>query len=444
MDDSDRSRAASGPMTAPSRLSAAWALAVLTAIYTCGFVDRIMLQILVEPIKREFHLSDTQIGLLGGLAFAILNVALGLWFARLAERRSRVTMIAIGTALWSVATAVCGMASSFAALFAARIGVGVGEAIGLPATASVIADLYPRSQRTTALSVMWIATPLGSLLGVAGVALISQSHGWRTAFMIASAPGLILALILMFTVREPVRGRHDALSEAELARVPAAREVFRRMWAIRSLRHILAGSTIAAAGAFGLNAFIAAWLMRRFGLTIAQAGLIIGMINSGPVLLGIVGAGWLSDRLARRDQRFYGAIPGFALLIAAPLYILAVTRDDLTHSVVLLALAAPFQYSYLAAYSGTLQNMMHPRMRATAVAGMSVIVSLLAATLGPLLVGFLSDHLAVASGNAATGLGRALAVTALLYFWAAAHLLWSTRDIVADLARPLSRPEPVA
>jgi MFS family permease len=425
-------------MTTNSRLSAAWALTMLTAIYTCGFVDRIMLQILVEPIKREFLLSDTQIALLGGLAFASLNVLLGLWFARIAERRSRVTMIAIGTALWSLATAACGMASSFVQLFAARIGVGVGEAIGLPATSSVIADLYPRASRTTALSVMWIATPLGSLIGAAGIAWISQSHGWRMAFIAAAIPGLILALILHVTVPEPRRGQHDSLSAEELDHVPTAREVFHRMWTVRSLRHILSGSTIAATAAFGLNAFVAAWLMRRFGLTIAQAGMIMGLINSGPILIGVVGSGLLSDRLGKKNQRVYGLIPGIALLIAAPLYMIAVTRDQLTPAIVLLAAAAPFQYSYLASYSGTLQNMMHPRMRATAVAGMSVIVSLLSATIGPLLVGLLSDHLAAASGDAAIGLGRALALTSTLYFWAAVHLLWSTRDLVSDLATSIS------
>ena len=171
--------------------SPGWALAVLAAISTCGFIDRIIMNVLVQPIKAEFQLSDTEIGLVGGLAFAVLNVFLGIWVARIAERRRRITLIGIGTFLWSLATAACGAVTSFGTLFLARIGVGVGEAVGLPSSQSVISDYFPKHKRTTAMAVLLLAPPIGVFLGSAGGATIAQAYGWRAAFVAAAIPGFI-------------------------------------------------------------------------------------------------------------------------------------------------------------------------------------------------------------------------------------------------------------
>lgn len=177
-------------MALATRRDSPWlALIILMAISTVGFIDRIVLNVLAIPIQAEFHLSDTQVGLLTGLAFAVLNVGLGIFVARHAERGHRLSLIAIGTFAWSVATALCGYAANWIHLLLARIGVGVGEAVGLPATQSVISDYFPPEKRATAMSVLLLAPPVGALIGAAGGAWVGQHYGWRTAFLVAAAPG---------------------------------------------------------------------------------------------------------------------------------------------------------------------------------------------------------------------------------------------------------------
>lgn len=408
---------------------------MLTAISTCGFIDRILMNVLVQPIKAEFGLSDTEIGLLAGLAFALLNVLLGIWVARIAERRRRLTLVGIGTLLWSLATAACGAASSFATLALARVGVGVGEAFGLPSTQSVISDCFPKEKRTTAISVLLLAPPIGAFLGSAGGGLIAEAWGWRTAFVIASIPGYVLALLVLLTVAEPPRGRHDDLGAAGDA-IPPLAAVVKRMWQRHSFRHLLAGSAIASMAGFGVNAFLAAFLARRFGWSVGEAAVAAGALTSLPATAGVFGAGWLADRMARRNARAYGLVAGWSLVIAAPIYIAAVTRETPGPAIALLALAALFQYCYLGPSQGVFQNQMHPRMRASSTAIVQVLYSIVGAGLGPLLVGMLSDHFGVANGGAG-GLTTALALTALLYLWAAGHFFRGTRRIREELALPL-------
>jgi predicted MFS family arabinose efflux permease len=412
-----------------------WALFVLTAISTCGFIDRIVMNVLVQPIKIEFGLSDTQIGLVAGLAFALLNVVLGLWLSRVAERRRRLTLVGIGAFLWSLATAACGAATSFATLALARVGVGIGEACGLPSTQSVVSDYFPKEKRTTAISVLLLAPPIGAFLGSAGAGMIAQAWGWRTAFVAASIPGFILAILVLLTVAEPPRGRHDDLgSDGE--NIPPFSAVLKRMWHRHSLRHMLAGSAIASMAGFGVNAFLAAFLARRFGYSIGEAAVAAGLLTSAPATLGVLGAGWIADRRARLDSRAYGRIPGWSLVLAAPIYIAAVTRESAGTAIALLALAALFQYCYLGPSQGLFQNQMHPRMRASSTAVTAMVYSLVGGGLGPFLVGGLSDHFAIGNGPAG-GLAAALAITALLYLWAAAHFFWSTRRIREELALAL-------
>ena len=412
-----------------------WALFVLTAISTCGFIDRVIMNVLVHPIKQEFRLSDTQIGLLGGFAFALLYVLLGLWVARLAERRRRVTLIGVGTFLWSVATALCATAASFVTLFLARVGVGVGEAVGLPSSQSVVSDYFPKEKRTTAISVLVLAPPIGAFLGLTCGGLIAQEWGWRWAFLIAAAPVFLLSALLLLTVGEPARGQHDGLG-AEADTVPPLGAVLARMWRRHSFRHLLAGSTIASAAGFGVNLFLLTYFVRRYDFSLAEAGLITGLIASLPAVLGVVGSGWLTDRLARRDARAYATVPGLCMLLTTPLYILAVTRESAGAAIALLALVTLIQYNYLGPSQGVFQNLMHPRMRATSTAVIGIFYSLIGAGLGPWLVGGLSDHFAAAHGPA-IGLMIALALTALLYLWAALHFFLAARRIREELALPL-------
>jgi MFS family permease len=418
-------------MAASMRRDSPWlALILLTAISTVGFVDRIVMNVLAVPIQAEFELSDTQVGLLTGLAFAVLNVAFGIVIARYAERGHRLSLIAVGTLLWSIATAACGLVTSWGQLLLARIGVGVGEAVGLPATQSVISDYFPPERRATALGVFLLAPPIGAFLGSAGGSWIGQEYGWREAFFIATIPGVLLALAAWAFIAEPPRGRHDLGAGDE---VPSLGSVFRRLVGLRSARQLLAGSTLASMVGFGLNSFMAFLLVRKFDFSLAEAGLFAGLLASLPGAISVVAGGRLADRFGASNPAAYAWIPGLCLLVAAPIYMFAITRDDVVLLLALVFLAALFQYTYLGVTFGVFQNLLHPRMRATGSALLNTVYGLIGQGLGPLLVGWLSDKLAPGNG-AGDGLAYAMAITAAIYLWAGAHYLLAGRHLKGDLA----------
>ncbi|MEO6153881.1 MAG: MFS transporter [Croceibacterium sp.] len=419
------------------RRDAPWlALAILTAIYIVGFADRIVLNVLAIPIQREFGLSDTQVGLMTGLAFSVLNVTLAIVVARYAERGSRITLVAVGTLLWSIATALCGFVSSFTGLLLARIGVGVGEAVGLPANQSIVADFFPPSRRATAMSVLLLAPPVGAFLGSAGGGWIGQEYGWRTAFLVATVPGLVLALLAWLLIAEPPRGRYDA--EASTA-VPPIRAVAGRLFGLPSARQLLFGSTLASMVGFGLNAFLVILLTRKFGLPLAQAGLLSGLIGSLPGAIAVLGGGRIADALGARNPAAYALVPGFALIVGGALYIAGILQTALVPMLALISIGAVFQYAYLGVTFGVFQNLMHSRMRATGYALLNAIYGLIGQGLGTVMVGVLSDRLAPLYG-ASQALVYALAIGALLYFWAGAHYLLAARHLKRDLAAVRETP----
>ncbi|MBT2185517.1 spinster family MFS transporter [Sphingobium nicotianae] len=412
------------------------ALVLLTAIGVVGFIDRIIMNVLAEPLRREFGLSDLQLGVVNGLAFALLNVVLGLVIARLAERTRRMTLISIGTVLWSIATAACGLAGTFTQLLLARVSVGVGEAVGLSSTYSVVSDYFPREKRATMMSALNLAPPIGAFLGASGGAVIAQIYGWRTALFVAAVPGLILAILLALFVAEPKRGQFDDAAGSD--EVPPMGTVIGRFLAWPTMRNMLAGATIASMVGFGLNAFLAAYLIRRFGYTLVEAGLVAGLVASLPSTLSILGAGWLSDRFAARgDRRGYALMPALTLLISAPLYAFAITRDQPAMIVALVGLCGLFQYTYLGPTAGTFQNMLSARMRATGTAFTGMIYSLVGGGFGPLILGAVSDRYAAAGVASGVALGFAMATLSLLYLWSSLHYWLASRSIEADFARPI-------
>lgn len=436
-----------------SRAYRSWVLGLFATVSTFGFIDRIVVQVLVQPIQAQLHVSDADMGLLGGLTFAVLYVVLSLPIARLAERHNRVVIVAIGTALWSIATAASGLVSSFLQLLLARIGVGIGEAAGTPATTSIISDYFPARQRASAMSIYTLAVPLGALLGGSVGGFAAMRWGWRTAFLIAGLPGLVLALLQWLTIREPVRGARDPQRAAEDA--PPFTTVLKRFLQRRSLLQFLAGATLSTIAGYGINYFLAAYFTRRFGLNYAQAGLAVGVISSVPAALSILAGGFVADWAGRRSARWYALIPALGALLAGPLYITAFSVHTWLASAVLLAVTAVCQYAYIPAAAAVTQNMMEPRMRASAAAITGLIFTLLGQGLGPLLVGLLSDHfarvsltrqVAAACVNPASadpacaaasshGLALALSVFAVVYLWSAVHLLLAARTLPRDLAR---------
>lgn len=420
-----------------TRRDSPWlALALLTGAATLGFVDRIVINVLVEPIKAEFGLTDTQMGYLTGLAFAALYVILSLVVARIAERRTRVPLIAFGVFAWSVATALCGAVGNWIQLLLARMAVGVGEAIGLPANQSVIADYFPPEKRATAMSVLLLSPPLGVFIGALGGSWIGQEYGWREAFIAAAIPGIVLALLVFLFVAEPPRGRHDA---GDVDTVPPFSAVVARLAKIPAARNLVLGSGIASMIGFGLNAFFAALLMRRFVLPLVEAGLYAGLLASLPATVSVLGGGWLADRMGARNPVAYALIPAIGFLIALPLFAFGITRTDTAALLALVSIAALFQYTYLGITFGTLQNMMQARMRATASALLNAVFAVMGG-LGPVLVGALSDFLQRRGIDEGEALAWAMAACCLFYLWAAAHYLHAARTIGHDLAATRGRP----
>jgi MFS family permease len=412
------------------RRDAPWlALFMLMAINTVGFIDRIVVNVLVEPIKLEFGLSDTQVSFMA-TAFTVLNIGAGLIVARFAERVRRLTLISAGTLFWSLATAACGWAGSWVQLLAARMGVGLGEAIGLPSLQSVIADYFAANKRGFAISILMLAPPIGAFIGFVGGAWIAQEFDWRFTFLIAAVPGILLGVAAWVFIAEPPRGRHDIVADDN---VPPIREVLRRLFALPSARNLVIGSALAAMLGFGLNYFFTSLMIRKFELGLAEAGLYTGIIASLPAALSVVGSGWLADRLSAKTPAAYALIPAVCLLIGGPLYVLAITRDSLPLLLGLIGVTTFLTFGYLGVTYAALQNLMHPRMRATTFAVLNVVYGL-ASALGPLLLGALSDRMALTHGPA-QGLAVAMAITGALYVWAGLHYLLAARHLGRDGAR---------
>ena len=440
-----------------SRAYRGWVLTLFLLIAMFGFVDRQIISALGQPIKLELGLTDAELGLLGGLVFALLNSLLTIPIARLAETRRRVTIISIGVFLWSAATCLCGVAQGFGQLVLARLAVGVGEAAGTPATSSVLADYFARDRRTSAAAVYVLAVPLGALIGAAGGGYIAQHANWRMAFVAAGLPGIVLGLLLALTIREPIRGHYDAPGVAGEG-APPLTAVIRRMFDRPAFLHVMIGSTVASMGGFGINYFLAPYFFRSFGLDFAQGGLLSGLISAIPGSISMLGGGLLTDRLGRKDARFYAWVPGVGALLTTPLYAVSFLQGGWPAATAMLMVTGLVQYFYLPASLGVSANIMAPRMRASAAAIVGIMTNLVGAGLGPLLVGSLSDLFARqafgpgfgvacagvkaaqtaaagACGHAsAAGLQWACIATALVYLWAAIHFALAARTLKRDMA----------
>ncbi|MXO65437.1 spinster family MFS transporter [Altericroceibacterium endophyticum] len=417
-----------------TRRGSPWlALIVLTGISAVGFIDRIVLNVLAEPIKLEFGLSDTQLGLLTGLAFAVLNVGLGIFVARVAERRRRMSLIALGTVLWSLATAACGFVSSWVQLLFARIGVGVGEAVGLPATQSVVSDYFPPERRATAMSVLLLAPPIGAFIGSAGGAWIAQYYGWRSAFIAAAIPGILLAAFAYLFVSEPLRGQFDR--EGGDDHVPPISAVAKRFLGLGSARNMLIGSTLASLVGFGLNAFVAVLLLRKFGFSLLEAGVYSGLLASFPGAISVFFGGRLADHFGKTHPSAYALVPGICLLLSAPLYIVAISSENVAVLLSVMCVAALFQYAYLGVTYGTLHNLLHPRMRATGSALLSALYGLLGQGIGPVVIGAISDQFIARGFDGGTSIARAMAITAGLYLIAGAFYCLAARHLKGDFEK---------
>lgn len=389
-----------------------YVVAVLVLIYAVNFLDRQIMAILVAPIGKDLNLSDTQLGMLSGVAFALFYATLGLPIARLADRYNRVRIIAISCAIWSGFTICCGMAGNFLQLAAARVGVGIGEAGGSPPSYSIIADYFPPQERGYAMSLYSLGIPLGITLGTAFGAVVANAYGWRVAFFAAGAPGVVLAVLLLTTVREPLRGGLDTLKPAH--KDSSLLKSLRAFFSDPVLRSTALSAGLSAFCGYGATAWAPAYLIRTMGMTLPEVALWYSLINGVAMATGIFLSGWVADRWARTNPGAYALMPGLGLLATIPFFIGFLLAPSWPLALALFVVPGLTFSMYLAPALSVIQNAVHPSERSTSGAILLLMINLIGLSGGPFLVGWVSDHLAPSFGTGSLRFGLAALIPAIV------------------------------
>ena len=372
-----------------------YVLCVLTLGYIFNFIDRQVMTILLEPIKAEFGATDTLMGLLTGLAFALFYATLGVPMARLADRWSRRNVLAISMAVWSGMTALCATATSFGQLALYRIGVGVGEAGGTPPSQSLLADIFPPAQRSLAQGVLASGTNIAVLVGLFGGALLADAYGWRNVFWIFGVPGVALAVLIRLTVREPVREIRVVEEDGSLW------SAIQRISALPGFPAIALAVGMTAVSGYGLGVWSPSFMIRVHGLSLVDAGLYLGLIGVFGGILGTLLSAILVDRLAQQDARWQLLLPMIGVLISIPtqaLFLLWPAEHvwmlgdrPFPVALVFMFFSAIFASFWIAPSYAAVQNLVPAHWRTQAAALLLFILNLLGMGLGPLVVGWLSD-----------------------------------------------------
>ena len=398
MTDTSVHQATAAPHEAYTNRYRYYVLALLTLGYVFNFVDRQVMTILIEPIKMEFGASDTQMGLLSGLAFALFYATLGIPVARLADRWSRRNVLAISMTTWSAVTALCATATGFWHLLLLRIGVGIGEAGGTPPSQSLLADYFPPEKRAFAQGILATAPNIGILVGLFGGALIAEAYGWRSVFLVFGIPGVLLAILIQLTIKEPLKVTASA-SEEGAGLFSTLGNIFR----LPSFAHIMVGVGFTGIAGYGLGVWSPSFLVRVHNMSLVDAGLYLGLIGVFGGGLGTISSGLLVDRLARRDKRWQLWLPAIGIFLALPTQLafllwpaehrLFMGDVDVPFALVFMALSAVFASFWIAPSYAAVQNLVPQYWRTQASALMLLAINLLGMGLGPLLVGMLSDLL---------------------------------------------------
>lgn len=372
------------------------ALFMLVLVYTFNFIDRQIVGILAVPIKADLGLSDTQLGLMGGLAFALFYTGLGIPVAMLADRFSRTWIITVALALWSGMTALCGLAQNFWHLFLARLGVGVGEAGGVTPAYSLLMDYFPPGQRARAMSLYSFGIPIGSALGIIFGGIIASLVDWRFAFFAVGIAGVLLAPVFRLLVKEPVRGRYD---QTAVSTPPGIGKIFRTLSGKPSFWLLSIGASFSSMMGYGLFFWMPSFIVRSHGLTLLEASLFYGAILLVGGMAGMWAGGWLGDRLGQVKRSRYVTIPAIAFLISVPTYILGVLTPTLTLAFFVILIPVALGLVWVGPVMSTVQQLVPPNMRATASAVFLFVNNLVGIGLGTFAIGALSDALELQYGD---------------------------------------------
>ncbi len=423
MTDAPVTPAAAGPSD-PAGYRA-YVLVLLVLVYTFNFLDRQIIGILAIPIKEDLGLSDTQLGLMGGVAFAVLYSTLGVPIAWLADRFNRTWIMTAALTVWSGMTAACGLAHGFWQLFLARVGVGVGEAGGVAPAYSLVADYFPPHQRARALAIYSFGIPIGSAAGVVFGGVIAEKIDWRAAFFIAGFAGLLLAPLFKLTVREPVRGRFDPPREGAAA--VSIWEVLKVLRGKPSFWALTLGAACSSMMGYGIFFWLPSFFARSFGLNVIETSLLFGSVLLSAGILGIWMGGLLADRLGQKNRAAYALVPAVAFLFTTPLYAAGVLAPSPYLSVVLFFAPVALGLLWLGPVLSAFQHLVQPHMRATASSVFLLINNLLGIGGGIYILGRLSDLLRPQFGDESLRysilFGSLFYLLAAGFFWLAAKRL---------------------
>ena len=389
-------------------------LALLALVYIFSYIDRQVIAILIEPIKNEFGASDTQMGLLTGLAFGLMYAALGVPVGKLSDRKSRRNIVAVACGLWSFATMACGFAGHFWQLLLARMSVAVGEAGGMAPSISLVSDLYPPRQRSMMISLFMMGPHFGVLIGLALGGWIAQHYGWRATFIWFGVPGLLLAALVFLFVREPRRGGFETAESIALEQqqpVESMWKQLRRLLGITAFRRLAFACGLAGMAGYGYGIWTPSFLVRTHGMSMAHAGLMFGVVSGVGAVAGALTSGWLCDRMVARDVRWQIGLPMLGVVIAIPCaiaFFMWPTTGNWTlgpllipHALVFAAVFAFFASWWPSLSFSATSHMVASNERGVAAALLSFFLTLFGVGAGPLVTGMVSDLLTPMFGTEA-------------------------------------------
>lgn len=409
-----------------------YTLGILTLVYTFNFIDRQLLSILQESIKVDLSLSDAQLGILTGTVFAIFYVTVGIPIARLADRSNRRNIVAISIGLWSFMTAISGFVQSYIQLFFARIGVGVGEAGGSPPSHSIVSDIFPPERRASALSFYSTGVNLGILFGLLAGGWLNEFFGWRVAFIVVGVPGLLLALVVRFTIKEPVRGLIEN-KKASATQVPFG-EVVSVLWQRKTFRHMAFACGLNAFAGYGIINWLPSFFIRTHEMGSGEVGTWLAMSTGLFGAIGVLLGGILGDKLGAKDKRWYVWIPGIATFLVIPGMLVTFLASNPYVALSFAFVPGLLQNVYLGNSIATTHSLVGLRWRSTASAILFLILNIVGLGLGPIAVGALSDYLEPTLGIESLR----YAMVYLLPFvmtWSSLHFYLASRTLREDLKR---------
>ena len=400
---------------------------MLAVVAFFNYLDRMVLSMLVEPIKADLGFSDGQLGLLTGFAFALFYATFGIPIARLADTRSRVTILSVCMALWSAMTAACGLAQNFLHMLLARVGVGVGEAGCVPSGHSLLTDYVPAEQRALALGIFQTGGAVGIMAGLIAAGWLADQYGWRATFFIVGIPGVVLALVARLTVRDPPRGNFSAAPEPEAQSFKRAiASLFRR----RTFVHIVIAYSLGLFGVYGIAQWIPAFFVRVHGMTLTEVGWGVGIASGFGGAVGTFLGAVLAPRYIARERRWEVWWPAWAYLFCIPVYAVAFVTDNAMFAFALVFVSSLVAGTSIAPGMASVQSVAEPHQRATAVAIVMFCSAILGQGLGPTAIGFTSDYLTPSLGG--DGLRWALVVSLALFAWAWVHFMMAARTVHRD------------